>query len=74
MANDYLNKKTPEYNPQIENKASKENAFVKENNPQPTGFEKPQFVEKTPGLQKTGDENGFHFNFVGVRSFPDETK
>ena len=51
-------------------------AFVVEAKPQAQPAEpKPQFAATTPGLQQPNAEsNLFHFNFVGVRSHPEENK
>jgi uncharacterized protein YoxC len=52
-------------------------AFVVETPSQPAqpSEPKPQFVTTTPGLQQPNAEsNLFHFNFVGVRSHPEENK
>lgn len=50
-------------------------AFAQTEPEQPKGSEdKPQFVGKTPGLQGQQNGNEFKFNFLGVRSRPEENK
>jgi len=46
-----------------------EDAFYVEQDPEPTPSSdpKPQFVNPTPGESDPGSENGFKFNFTGVR-------